>query len=160
MNPNVYFTATLLRSRAPQQGGLATSSSANHAHTLPRGEIQTELAQDQGHVLPISERDVLQRPLSPVVRNFIPTYRPTWWKPPRSEPKSIDLLRKLDWVVLFFTLELDGPMLGGGCVGFPKKSPVMSNSISQSCLASDHFPPKMTFKHGDCPTMFDYGRID
>ena len=98
--------------------------------------------------------------LSPVVRNFIPTYRPTWWKPPRSEPKSIDLLRKLDWVVLFFTLELDGPMLGGGCVGFPKKSPVMSNSISQSCLASDHFPPKMRFKHGDCPTMFDYGRID
>ena len=61
--------------------------------------------------------------LSPVVRNFIPTYRPTWWKPPRSEPKSIDLLRKLDWVVLFFTLELDGPMLGGGCVGFPKKVP-------------------------------------
>lgn len=83
--------------------------------------------------------------LSPVVQNFIPTYRPTWWKPPRSEPKSIDLLRKLDWVVLFFTLELDGPMLGGGCVGFPKKSPVMSNSISQSCLVSDHFPPKMRF---------------
>ena len=63
-SPNFYDSPAPLQALglpvAPQQGGLSASGPPHHAHTLPRKELQAELAQDQGHVLPIAERNVLR----------------------------------------------------------------------------------------------------